>query len=282
MYCENCGNLLKDNDKFCCICGAKVEPEEVVSYCQYCGNILNPDNKFCTICGAATDDSIIIGGAEPGEKGKFRKVVAVFLALGIVVGSAVAVISFKGEELKDVIGTVLKISDGDKEYDDEEYTEDLYETKDESSQKEDDFVVVTTIKDTTVTSTVPTTENTVEITTTQPTITTQTTTFSSGYYAVSRDKMYSDDWIFLSDQIILTEEYLEKFTQEELSFLTNEIYARHGYIFKKDHLYNYFITKDWYSPRIDTMEEAAELFNETEQENIKVIVAFERAKGYRE
>jgi len=49
----------------------------------------------------------------------------------------------------------------------------------------------------------------------------------------------------------LTQGEIDYLTKYELGIARNEIYARHGYIFKKDYLRNYFLAKSWYSPNVN-------------------------------
>ncbi|MET3196547.1 YARHG domain-containing protein [Bacillus sp. OAE603] len=51
-----------------------------------------------------------------------------------------------------------------------------------------------------------------------------------------------------SNTMKLTDEVLGKLSTNELSLARNEIYARHGYIFKSSDLNKYFSTKSWYNP----------------------------------
>ncbi|MBO6214455.1 MAG: YARHG domain-containing protein [Lachnospiraceae bacterium] len=46
----------------------------------------------------------------------------------------------------------------------------------------------------------------------------------------------------------VTEATLSPLSPIELTYARNEIYARHGYIFKSDELNEYFASKNWYSP----------------------------------
>lgn len=52
-YCEQCGKQMKDNAKFCPICGAPVETEEAPEskVCPKCGEMLENQAEFCTACG---------------------------------------------------------------------------------------------------------------------------------------------------------------------------------------------------------------------------------------
>ena len=71
---------------------------------------------------------------------------------------------------------------------------------------------------------------------------------------------------------ILTSDELRYMSKKDLLLMRNEIFARHGYIFKRDDLYNHFITKPWYLPRHTNVEN---YLTQIEKENIRLIKAFE-------
>lgn len=67
----------------------------------------------------------------------------------------------------------------------------------------------------------------------------------------------------------LTDEELSGLTKEDLRIARNEIYARHGYIFKSQDLRDYFSSKSWYQP---TCSDASSLsLNEYELYNVDLI-----------
>ncbi|MGL6201964.1 MAG: zinc ribbon domain-containing protein [Lachnospiraceae bacterium] len=54
--CPGCGMILKGDERFCEMCGAKIVSEQAVQtdkYCLQCGKILPPNAAFCGECGAA-------------------------------------------------------------------------------------------------------------------------------------------------------------------------------------------------------------------------------------
>ena len=67
---------------------------------------------------------------------------------------------------------------------------------------------------------------------------------------------------------LLTESDLRGFSKQELRILRNEIFARHGYIFKSQDLRDYFSKKDWYKPRYN---DVTRLLNTIELKNIAFI-----------
>ncbi len=58
----------------------------------------------------------------------------------------------------------------------------------------------------------------------------------------------------------------------------NEIYARHGYIFKNEDLNNYFKGQIWYEPAITPENFKDSLFNKNEQENLKLLSSLDTYK----
>jgi hypothetical protein len=74
-----------------------------------------------------------------------------------------------------------------------------------------------------------------------------------------------------SNRKLLTRSELETLTKKELNFARNEIFARHGYIFKKDVYREYFSKQDWYSENPNFSESN---LNEIEKENVQIIIKF--------
>ena len=92
---------------------------------------------------------------------------------------------------------------------------------------------------------------------------------------------YSKDepeYLFPSDREYITEYDLRYKTKEEVALIRNEIYARHGYIFKSETYQSYFESKDWYRPN-PYFDDS--LFNEIEKSNKDFIVEYEKSMGWR-
>lgn len=106
---------------------------------------------------------------------------------------------------------------------------------------------------------------------TQETEETQETEKTEEIKEVKNDKEY-----FIQDSNVryLTEEELSQYTKEELPFIRNEIFARHGYIFSNEKYSSYFESKDWYTPNPDFKGNPDEL-NNIEYQNIKLIKSME-------
>ncbi len=75
-----------------------------------------------------------------------------------------------------------------------------------------------------------------------------------------------------TSQKLLTEADLKGLDKAKLRFMRNEIFARHGYIFKSQELNNYFKQQPWYKP---TEGDVSAKLSETERLNIALIKKLE-------
>lgn len=91
---------------------------------------------------------------------------------------------------------------------------------------------------------------------------------------------YSGDGYVLkdSDTHVYTQAELSKLSKEQLMYARNEIFARHGYIFKSSKLSNYFNSLDWYNPTTAASDFSYSVFNSTEIKNISTIKKVEKSK----
>ncbi len=89
-------------------------------------------------------------------------------------------------------------------------------------------------------------------------------------------------YIFPSDTTLITYSDMEGMSSDETYMLINEIYARHGKIFRTSSIQDYFESQQWYTPVSTSSDAITPLFNATEQENIRTIVAYQKEMGYRE
>jgi YARHG domain len=87
-------------------------------------------------------------------------------------------------------------------------------------------------------------------------------------------------WPWTSQRLIRPEE-LWPLSLGELELMRNEIYARHGWVFRRPDLRNYFESQPWYRPKSDNAyysnrQVEAEL-TPIERRNIQTIVSRENA-----
>jgi hypothetical protein len=84
-----------------------------------------------------------------------------------------------------------------------------------------------------------------------------------------------------SSSAYLTDEDLATLTKETATYAINEIYARHGKVFKSTRLQNYFLSQKWYTPDSSYNESVNSQFNEYEQANVDAIYKYQVAQGWR-
>lgn len=90
---------------------------------------------------------------------------------------------------------------------------------------------------------------------------------------LNKPMIYSKSNMYLKARILnLTESDLQNYTNDELAYLRNEIFARHGHTFKTERMKNYFEAKDWYSAYFDN---ATNMLNNTEKRNAQFIKELE-------
>ena len=80
------------------------------------------------------------------------------------------------------------------------------------------------------------------------------------------------EFILSSDQREYTIDELKDYPEDIIYLALNEIYARHGYIFKNEDLQNYFMGQVWYTPSVEGEKFSDEVFNDCEKENLKVLL----------
>lgn len=77
--------------------------------------------------------------------------------------------------------------------------------------------------------------------------------------------------LFETDEKYYTKEEFESEPMLVIHLAKNEIYARHGYIFANEDLYNYFMGCIWYSPTCNSTDFDDSVFNEYEKANLEIL-----------
>ncbi|MBR4625740.1 MAG: YARHG domain-containing protein [Alphaproteobacteria bacterium] len=72
---------------------------------------------------------------------------------------------------------------------------------------------------------------------------------------------------------ILTPSELSGYSKRELKLMRNEIFARHGYIFKTDDMKKHFASKQWYEPQYNDVNG---MLTDIEKQNINTIQQLEK------
>lgn len=99
-------------------------------------------------------------------------------------------------------------------------------------------------------------------------------TYGEGDYSGIEADLQDDYIISDSDTRYLTRDELTGYSKEELGYIRNEIFARYGKVFQKEKYNNYFSTMPWYSPNPLFKGNDSEL-NSVERANVKLIQELE-------
>ena len=86
-----------------------------------------------------------------------------------------------------------------------------------------------------------------------------------------RDILNLIEPLFETDKKYYIKEEFENEPMLVIHLAKNEIYARHGYIFANEDLYNYFMGCIWYSPICDSADFDEDVFNEYERANLAIL-----------
>ncbi len=84
--------------------------------------------------------------------------------------------------------------------------------------------------------------------------------------------------LFETDKKYYTKEEFEDEPMLIIHLAKNEIYARHGYIFTNEDLYNYFMGCIWYSPVCSGADFSEDVFNEYEKANLEILAGLDTYK----
>lgn len=87
---------------------------------------------------------------------------------------------------------------------------------------------------------------------------------------------YGESYYIIPDSSsrYLTKEELYQYDKSSLGFIRNEIFARHGYVFKNEDYKNYFTSMPWYLPNSRFKGTLKEL-NPVEKHNVELIQSIE-------
>ena len=86
---------------------------------------------------------------------------------------------------------------------------------------------------------------------------------------------------YIAGNMEIPAEALAQLGKEDLEYLINEMYARHGYIFTSDTYKQLFSSFDWYKPATDDMAKCEAEFNDYERKNLKTFTDYAKSQGWR-
>lgn len=92
--------------------------------------------------------------------------------------------------------------------------------------------------------------------------------------ALEPEPLYQDSGFVFpsSDTALIPQAEVEALSDGDLTYAINEIYARHGYIFRSDELRGYYEQFSWYTGEIPAGEFSVDCFNQIEQQNWNLLV----------
>ena len=91
----------------------------------------------------------------------------------------------------------------------------------------------------------------------------------------ARDVSNVNEPLFATNKQYYTKENFENEPKLVIHFAKNEIYARHGYIFKNEDLYNYFMGCVWYNPTCKAEDFDDSVLNEYEKANLEILASMD-------
>lgn len=280
MFCKYCGNRLDDGDRFCGACGHPVDeklvqeaaPEKVYKKQEDEAPKIrkrNPepeyDNRMTAGMGygyrvdedSDSEDDDEDDYEEEWEREEKKEKIT-FAVLGVIIVVLVVAIVFGVVKLVGAGGgDTKKVSRLN-----EQMKEDM-----QKSQERDD-------NETAEAATVAPTQQATPEPTPEVVVQEQNEAAASdaGADTGSGDYVIPD-----SSTRYLTNADLNGLSEWQIRIARNEIYARHGRIFKSDDLADYFASKSWYTPSVSADQFDNSYLNSIEIENLKLITAYEKA-----
>lgn len=273
MKCQKCGFEVSQGELFCGNCGAKIISDaEEIKLCKNCGAKMNPSEKFCGECGHSADETAI--SYEPKSKKRNSSLLIIcisIIAVLIIALSAVLIYVFVKRQDSDEESNNISMSERIEEANKIEKDESASDIPKASLPENVDLPESESKENTEI-------AEDIEIEKPDPDNDIDKEDSADILAETPNDSLAFDDYLFPSDKEYISIEYLSSLTKGEVGLIRNEIYARHGYVFKTEEYANYFNSKAWYhaDPNYDVSS-----LNEIEQTNINTILAYEKQMGWR-
>lgn len=231
-------------------------------FCKNCGSQLKPGDMFCPRCGMRVG-----GQGSSGQQNIYYEEDSkpnngiLYVMIGVLVVLMISVVGFGGYHL-------MKSRNNS---DDVQTTAKADEKAADSEEETVKSVTVTAAPTETVTP-VPTATAipvpTVIATPVPTAVPTAAPVQTGGYYIFPS-----------SSSSYLSRAQVDSLSLYEMYLARNEIYARHGRMFKNSDLQQYFGSQSWYIPMYSAETFDESVFNAYEKENISLIKSVEQAYG---
>lgn len=245
MFCTKCGAEIKDTDKFCQKCGNPVNNTKTPS--------MNSDMEKAVKAGQTR-----ISSTQISKKNFKKKNVVAIIAIVIIISVGL------------VLGAFLHRNYSHK-------SKEVVQFEQETETSETD---VKTEENTEV----PESETEQNMGNTVSGIKELYNNEENQNLASDSGALYENDGGYIlpeSSTKYLTKADLEGLTADKCRLARNEIYARHGRIFKDEAIQKYFESKSWYVGSIEPDDFQESMLNEYELANRDLIVEYEKENGFR-
>lgn len=213
-------------------------------YCKNCGKEISDDSRYCKYCGADMDGGF---GESSGSREAAQSRKPLYIGIGIAVLVIVLLCVF----------FIVRSMSADK-------AADTAQSEMQSVQSEE-----TAAKQ-------PSADEDGNLKSPDG------NTYNYYYYNAGTPGDYEnssrDGYLWPSDSAYITYSDLSGYSKKQVEAIRNEIYARHGYVFKTDEWSSYFRNRSWYSP--DSSYSDSRL-SPVERENIQTIVQYEKDQGWK-
>ena len=225
MICPRCGKQLKDDVKFCTGCGQKIEQEERVHKEGDQPTVTEKDNV------SAGNDGYISNASKYGANSRKLDELKIFAIVILVIFAAVFT--------EFILLPKLQSKKDDRAVNAAEQTTEASTSQSEASA--DGATTETTVTQVEEDTSSGTTEVPMEEATEE-----ESTEEESADRPDAENMLFYNYFIADSDTRVIEEGDYSYMTWQELCYAKNEIYARHGYIFKSKELQDVFESKQWY------------------------------------
>ena len=282
MFCEKCGNKLEDGDRFCPVCGNPVAEagdslnnKDVMSGMGYGFRQPVTEKRTTEYETERRKKESMKKDLDAEWEKEERKEKITFLILGVII--VILVVAIVG-------GIIFLVKSGNEKNDGDrvpQLNEQLKEELDEKQKRQEAAEEVQESEAADAGEILADQESDIaaeEAGGTEEEVTPVPTQEITPTPVQETPANIADEYIIPdSSTRYLSNADLNPLTEWEIRVARNEIYARHGRIFKSQELADYFKEKSWYVPTVQPEQFDNSYLNNIEIENIKFITNYEKA-----
>lgn len=233
-------------------------------YCNQCGTQLPEDADFCPMCGARVPrrKETFVQPVTAPVRGRNTIVIGAIAAVTIVLIACIICFTIMTQRNQDAQLAAIQSAQSSEQADGAQNN--TAQQSDATADQTEDSANSADSK--------------------QSTVTNNYYYYGSGsshdneYYTQSLNSGY----LWPTDSQYISASDLSGLSEDTVSAIRNEIYARHGYAFTTERWQDYFASKTWYTRDATCTDSTVKArLSSIERANISTIVAYEEAKGWR-